>query len=129
MNVFKNYFVINYVILSYCRRLLSTRLVSISKTEILVGEKCLYKNDYVMALCEHAFSWTFMIMLVPTIYTYFNPNELIYKMYVFVFCFNWVIHCIIDDCKANKKNINLIHDQLIHILQIVITWIVFIVIR
>ena len=82
-----------------------------------------------MALCEHAFSWTFMIMLIPTIYTYFNPNELIYKMYVFVFCFNWVIHCIIDDCKANKKNINLIHDQLIHILQIVITWIVFIAIR
>nr|DAZ57149.1 MAG TPA: hypothetical protein [Caudoviricetes sp.] len=31
--------------------------------------------------------------------------------------------------KANKKNINLIHDQLIHILQIVITWIVFIAIR
>ena len=89
----------------------------------------LYKNDYIMALCEHAFSWTFMIMLIPTIYTYFNPNELIYKMYVFVFCFNWVIHCIIDDCKANKKNINLIQDQLIHILQIVITWIVFIAIR
>jgi hypothetical protein len=31
----------------------------------------LYKNDYIMALCEHAFSWTFMIMLIPTIYTYF----------------------------------------------------------
>lgn len=89
----------------------------------------LYKNDYIMALCEHAFSWTFMIMLIPTIYTYFNPNELIYKIYVFVFCFNWVINCIIDDCKANKKNINLIQDQLIHILQIVITWIMFIAIR
>lgn len=89
----------------------------------------LYKNDYIMALYEHAFSWTFMIMLIPTIYTYFNPNELIYKMYVFIFCFNWVINCIIDDCKANKKNINLIQDQLIHILQIVITWIVFIAIR
>ena len=31
----------------------------------------LYKNDYIMALCEHAFSWTFMIMLIPTIYTYY----------------------------------------------------------
>ena len=132
MNVFKNYFVISYVILSYCRRLLSTRLVSISKTKSWWEKNApdkLYKNDYIMALCEHAFSWTFMIMLIPTIYTYFNPNELIYKMYVFVFCFNWVIHCIIDDCKANKKNINLIQDQLIHILQIVITWIVFIAIR
>ena len=27
----------------------------------------LYKNDYIMALCEHAFSWTFMIML-PLMY-------------------------------------------------------------
>lgn len=44
----------------------------------------LYKNDYIMALCEHAFSWTFMIMLIPTIYTYFNPNELIYIRCMFL---------------------------------------------
>lgn len=89
----------------------------------------LYKNDYIMALCEHAFSWTFMIMLIPTIYTYFNPCDLAYKFYVFVFCFNWTIHCIVDDCKANKKNINLIQDQLIHIAQIVMTWIMFVAVR
>lgn len=89
----------------------------------------LYKNDYIMALVEHAFSWTFMIMLIPTIYTYLNPCDLCHKMYVFTFCFNWGIHGIIDDCKANKKNINLIQDQLVHILQILMTWIIFIVIR
>jgi hypothetical protein len=89
----------------------------------------LYKNDYIMALCEHAFSWTFMIMLIPTIYTYFNQCDLAFKLYIFVFCFNWAIHCIVDDCKANKKNINFVQDQLIHILQIVITWIMFIAIR
>ena len=86
----------------------------------------LYKNDYIMALCEHAFSWTFTIMLVPTIYTYFNPCDAAYKMYVLAFAFNWVLHCVVDDCKANKKKINLICDQLIHILQVIITWIVFI---
>lgn len=89
----------------------------------------LYKNDYVMALCEHAFSWTFMIMLVPTIYTYFNQCDLAFKLYIFVFCFNWAIHCIVDDCKANKKNINLVQDQLIHIAQIIITWIMFVAVR
>lgn len=36
---------------------------------------------------------------------------------------------IVDDCKANKKNINLIQDQLIHIFQIVMTWIMFIAVR
>lgn len=89
----------------------------------------LYKNDYIMALCEHAFSWTFMIMLIPTIYTYFNPCDTAYKMYIFTFAFNWVIHCIIDDYKANKKKINLIHDQLIHIFQIIVTWFMFIAIK
>ena len=51
----------------------------------------LYKNDYIMALCEHAFSWTFMNMLIPTIYIYFNPCNI--SMYLFKFCFNWTIHC------------------------------------
>lgn len=89
----------------------------------------LYKNDYIMALCEHAFSWTFMIMLVPTIYTYFNQCDLAFKLYISVFCFNWAVHCIVDDCKANKKNINLVQDQLIHIAQIIMTWIMFVAVR
>lgn len=86
----------------------------------------LYKNDYIIALLEHAFSWTFMIMLVPTIYLYFNPSNFLYRLYMLVFCINWSIHVIVDDYKANKKQINLIQDQLIHIIQIFITWIIFI---
>jgi hypothetical protein len=27
----------------------------------------LYRKDYIMALLEHAFSWTFMIMITPVI--------------------------------------------------------------
>ena len=30
----------------------------------------LYSHDYIMALCEHAFSWTFMIMLIPAVFNY-----------------------------------------------------------
>ncbi len=89
----------------------------------------LYKNDYIMALCEHSFSWTFMIMLVPTIYTYFHFGDTSYKMYIIMFVFNWITHCIIDDYKANKKYINLIIDQLTHILQVILTWLIFIVTR
>lgn len=85
----------------------------------------LYKNDYIMALCEHAFSWTFMIMLIPTVYLYFNPCNV--RMYVFIFCLNWAIHCIVDNSKANEKIINLIQDQLIHISQVILTWAVFII--
>lgn len=29
----------------------------------------LYKHDYIMALFMHSFSWAFMIMFVPSIYT------------------------------------------------------------
>lgn len=86
----------------------------------------LYKNDYIVALCEHAFSWTFMIMLIPTIFTYFNPTDISYKLYLIGFCINWAVHCIVDDYKANKKKINLVTDQIIHIVQVIITWIMFV---
>ena len=86
----------------------------------------LYKNDYIVALCEHAFSWTFMIMLIPTIFTYFNPTDISYKLYLIVFCTNWAVHCIVDDYKANKKKINLVTDQIIHIVQVIITWTMFV---
>lgn len=89
----------------------------------------LYSKDYIMALFEHAFSWTFMIMLVPTVFTYFNPCDLSYKLYVFMFCLNLLIHVITDDFKANQHKINLIQDQTIHIIQVVISWIVFILIN
>ena len=35
---------------------------------------------------------------------------------------NSTIHAIIDDLKANKKKINLVQDQIIHIIQILLTW-------
>ena len=78
----------------------------------------LYKYDYIAALFMHSFSWTFMIMLTPTIYVLlvggiWNP---------FVFVANLVIHMIVDDMKANKKKINLIQDQSIHMIQIFATW-------
>ena len=90
----------------------------------------LYKDDYIMALCEHAFSWTFMTMLVPSLYLYFTRPlkdiDLI-PLYIIIFIWMWGIHCVVDDLKANKKKINLVIDQLIHICQVIFMWIIFIV--
>lgn len=79
----------------------------------------MYRYDYIMALFMHSFSWTFMIMLVPTIYIilfggFYNPV---------LFLGNLLVHMAVDDAKANKKQINLVQDQLIHLGQIIITWV------
>ena len=82
----------------------------------------LYKNDYIMALAMHSFSWTFMVMLVPTLLLLPDFNV---KIYCGLFLSNWMMHLVTDDAKANEKTINLIEDQLIHLAQIVFTWIGF----
>ena len=81
-----------------------------------------YKYDYTIALIIHSFSWVFMIMLPIVIYLKFNLSWL-YLAYPI----NLIIHAIVDDLKANKLKINLVTDQSIHILQIIIIWIIFIV--
>lgn len=83
--------------------------------------KDLYKNDYLMALIEHAFSWTFMIMLPIAFTMNFNIN-----WWLVAYVINMIIHAFVDDLKANRFKINLITDQLIHLVQIFITWLVFI---
>lgn len=78
----------------------------------------LYKNDYIMALIMHSLSWSFMIMLPLAIYNNFNIGWL----FVIVFVANALIHGCVDSLKANVRKINLIQDQIIHIVQIVITF-------
>lgn len=85
----------------------------------------LYKHDYIAALFMHSFSWTFMIMLVPTIYIILFGG----KYYPLVFVVNLIIHMITDNLKANVKVINLCQDQLIHMIQIIGTFVVLIICR
>lgn len=77
----------------------------------------LYKNDYKMALAMHAMSWAFMIMLPIAIYFKFDIGI----PYVLLWAFNAACHSYIDDAKANRKTINLITDQSLHMIQIVFT--------
>lgn len=76
-----------------------------------------YKNDYIMALAMHSFSWTFMVMLPIAAYLDFNPSVSFYIL----FFGNCVIHSIADHMKANEFIINLIQDQTIHVIQIILT--------
>lgn len=84
--------------------------------------KPMYKYDYIVALIMHAFSWSFMISL-PILYLGFT------KWIAVAIILNTIIHGIVDDLKANKHKINLIVDQSIHIVQIIITWILFVAIK
>ena len=85
----------------------------------------LYKNDYLMALFCHSFSWSFMIQLPVLIYSFYT-NLFIWNIILFII--NLIIHAFIDNLKANKLKINLIQDQTIHFIQIIITWIVIFII-
>lgn len=80
----------------------------------------MYKNDYKMALFMHSFAWSFMVMVPAAIYA-LRMKEFFYVHFVW-FIFNIGMHCFIDNQKANRKEINLVEDQLLHLLQIVLTW-------
>lgn len=84
----------------------------------------LYENDYITALLIHSFSWTFMIHIPVVLFTYNNLNIAYFAMSFFI---NAVIHAITDDIKANKRKISLTADQLIHLLQITLTWLALVV--
>ena len=83
----------------------------------------LYKYDYIWALIMHSFSWAFMVML-PIAYTQsFEVNT----PFMIVFGANMVVHAIVDDLKADKHEINLWNDQIVHMIQIFITAYIFLV--
>ena len=75
-----------------------------------------YKFDYKVALVIHALSWAIMINLPLMI---IGINEILVLISVII---NTVLHAYIDDEKANKLNITLLEDQLIHLIQIGVTW-------
>ena len=89
----------------------------------------LYKHDYIMALFMHSFSWAFMIMLVPSVYTLITTTNInnASLAITLVFLTNLCIHMVVDNSKANLKKINLVQDQLNHLAQILITWVAFVV--
>ena len=85
----------------------------------------LYKNDYIVALLMHSFSWAFMIML-PILVCGISSG--IWDFYIAYLLINCTLHAIVDDLKANQLAINLVQDQIIHLIQILFTWLMWITI-
>lgn len=90
--------------------------------EKMDGYNDFYKNDYIAALLFHAFSWSFMTLLPLVIFKWPNLNVGIYCLVLLI---QTLIHAFVDNQKANKKSINLIIDQSIHMVQIIASWLIF----
>lgn len=80
----------------------------------------MYKHDYIVALIMHSMSWAFMIMLPIAFANRFDVDIMFFFMYII----NILFHAFVDNAKANWKIINLIQDQLMHMCQICLTWLV-----
>ena len=88
--------------------------------------KDMYKYDYKIALIEHAFANAFCI-IIPLIYVFIKyENNLTSANIVLLpisFFLIFITHIIIDHLKANVNSINLVQDQLYHLVIIFFMWI------
>ena len=80
----------------------------------------MYRYDYIMALIMHSISWSSMIMFPLMIYQLYTGNSLIMSFIIYIA--NIFLHAQIDDEKANAKQISLVQDQLIHLVNIFGSW-------
>lgn len=86
--------------------------------------KHMYGHDYIVCIIMHSIEWSFMIML-PIAFLCDLDVSWIFGL---VFAFNVAIHAITDHVKANRLAINLVTDQIIHICQIILTFLILVVI-
>lgn len=91
----------------------------------------LYKNDWKVALYEHAFQWSFTVMLPLLVYSMWAWKESgLYHSLIWwagLLAINTEIHAEIDNEKANELEISLFTDQILHILQIGFTIVFFMI--
>ena len=78
----------------------------------------LYRYDYLLALLMHSLSWSFMIMLPIALSQFFEVGV----KFLILFIANTVFHGFVDNAKANWRIINLIADQIFHMVQIAVTF-------
>lgn len=77
-----------------------------------------YSKDYTMALVNHSLQWSFCIMLPLFVQDKWEISWIMFLM----FLANIFLHYLIDNYKANKHTINLVQDQLLHLIQILWTF-------
>lgn len=74
----------------------------------------LYKYDWLMALLCHSLYWSILTFLP----LYSSP------LWAYTVLVNAALHAAVDHLKANARLINLWHDQLLHLAQIIATCLV-----
>lgn len=84
----------------------------------------MYQHDYIVALVAHAFSWCVSIH-IPVIVWWRLCGGFTPIAFLLNFIVQTAIHAIVDDSKANKKKINLITDQLVHVSQICVSFVLY----
>lgn len=84
--------------------------------------KKMYKNDWLISLFIHSITWTLAILL-PGLLMGLLTNPIIF---IILFILNTLFHAYIDHLKCNMLCINLVRDQLYHMLQIIISFFIII---
>jgi hypothetical protein len=77
----------------------------------------MYKYDYLVALVIHSLSWSIFVH-IPIICIGVNEYFLIFSVLL-----HSITHAYIDNTKANELEINLLIDQLMHLMQIIVIFI------
>ena len=83
--------------------------------------KSQYKNDYKAALVAHSLEWSFVVLFPMFYHATKLPIDSII-LYVTLLIWNTDFHYMVDDSKANKKMLNLVEDQIMHLGQILVSW-------
>ena len=87
----------------------------------------LYRHDYIAALIIHSIDCAIFIMIPVAAPAFILNNQYLLWMLIPMLIINTTLHAIIDNLKCNKHRIKLWEDQLMHLFQIFMTWIVAII--
>lgn len=91
-------------------------------------ERTKYRNDYKMALAVHSFEWAFCIQLPLLVNVYNRCGDFGWfdvrssLIFISMLVMNACFHYLIDDMKANDKTMSLVGDQMVHAIQVIIAW-------
>lgn len=88
-----------------------------------------YQFDYVMPLIGHAFQWAFIVNLPVTIAAIYTGAGCLEMFACMSIVFHTILHAGIDTLKANDHKTTLIQDQFYHMLQLILLWAVYCLIK
>lgn len=118
------YYINNLILMIFCHFISDFYLQSKSNSLIKKKEwwekrhkkQKVHEYNYIFGLFIHSFVWGVSILLP----FFFETGEFYYS----ILLINILIHAYIDNLKSNKKTISSSRDQMYHMIQIFVTWVV-----